>query len=249
VAEIRLTTVGWRSRKTYYKWERRLVQDETFKGRAPLFRSARVIGVARDVASGMVSDGLDPTCLYFPTSLKGAENTSLLVRFKEKAGATPRAVVAALEQAAPDAEWIHPMDELLSLETYMFRVGAWISSFLGALALVLTFSGIYGVMAYLVSQRTREIGIRMALGATTSGVIRIVLANSMKMALVGIGAGLVLALGLARIFASQIPAIKMFDGVAFTGATTVVVSAALIASSVPSWRAAKVDPASTLRCE
>jgi ABC-type antimicrobial peptide transport system permease subunit len=144
---------------------------------------------------------------------------------------------------------IHPMDDVLDLETYMFRIASWVSSFLGALALMLTFSGIYGVMAYLVSQRTREIGIRIALGASRAGVVRIVLANTMKLAGMGIGSGLVLALGLVRVFASQIQAIKIFDGVAFSGAMLVVASAALIACCVPSWRAARVDPASTLRCE
>lgn len=227
----------------------RLVEDATFKGRVPPFHTAEVIGVARDVASGMVSDGLDPTCLYFPTSLLGAENGSLLVRFKENGDATPRSFMAALEQAAPDAALIHPMDELLALETYMFRISSWVSSFLGGLALVLTFSGIYGVMSYLVSQRTREIGIRLALGATPLKVIRIVMANSMQMAGLGMGLGLLLALALVRVFGSQIQAIKIFDGLAFFGATAVVAAAALVAACVPSWRAASVDPASTLRCE
>jgi len=159
-----------------------------------------VIGISRDVASGMLSDGLDPTCLYFPSSLLSPENGSLLVRFKGNGDGTPRAVVFALEQAAPDAQVIDPMEDVLDLETYMFRIASWVSSFLGVLALVLTFSGIYGVMAYLVSQRTREIGIRIALGASHAGVVRIVLASTMKLVGVGIGAGLLLALGLVRIF-------------------------------------------------
>jgi predicted permease len=227
----------------------RLMEDPTLRGRAPAFHTAEVIGIARDVTSGTVSEGLDTTCLYFPTSLQSAGNGSLLVRFKEGGNVTPRSVMAALEQAAPDAHLIHPMDEVLAIETYMYRIGAWVSSFLGALALVLTLSGIYGVMAYLVSQRRKEIGIRMALGATPFSVIRTVLANSMKMASAGIAAGLLLALGLARIFASRITAIRMFDSVAFLGAIAVVASAAFAASCVPSWRAARVNPASTLRSE
>jgi predicted permease len=227
----------------------RLLEDSTFRGRAPAFHTAEVIGIARDVTSGTVSEGLDTTCLYFPTSLQSAGNGSLLVRFKESGNVTPRSVMAALEQAAPDAHLIHPMDEVLALETYMYRIASWVSSFLGGLALLLTFSGIYGVMSYLVSQRTKEIGIRIALGATPSSIVRIVLANSMKMASGGIVAGLLLALGLARIFASQITAIRMFDSVAFLGAIAVVASAAFAASCVPSWRAARVNPASTLRSE
>jgi predicted permease len=227
----------------------RLVQDSTFRGRAPGFHTAEVIGIARDVTSGTVSEGLDTTCLYFPTSFQAAGNGSLLVRFKEAGNVTPHSVMAALEQAAPDAHLIHPMDEVLALETYTYRIGAWVSSFLGALALALTVSGIYGVVSYLVSHRTREIGIRIALGASPVNVMGIVLASSMKMAGAGIGAGLLLAFGVVRVLASQIQAIKIFDGLAFIVAITVVAFAALAAAGIPSLRAARVDPAATLRSE
>jgi ABC-type antimicrobial peptide transport system permease subunit len=134
---------------------------------------------------------------------------------------------------------------------YPFRVSFWISSLLGMLALVLTVSGIYGVMSYLVSQRTKEIGIRMALGANTAAVLWMVVKQSMKMAALGITAGVLLAAGVSRLLASQMEMILVnpFDVMAYAGGVMLVILAAVAASYIPSRRAAQIDPGTTLRFE
>ena len=120
-------------------------------------------------------------------------------------------------------------------------------SALGGLALLLTLSGIYSVLSYLISQRTKEIGIRMALGATTRAVTRLVLQQSGRLALIGIAIGTVLALGVSRLFASHLVLINTFDLIAYSTAICLVAAAALAAAYFPSRRAARIDPLTTLR--
>jgi predicted permease len=218
--------------------------------KVPKFRDARVIGIARDVISGFIGDGKDDTCVYFPTGLRGAGNDSLLIRVKSDASMARRALETILTGIAPDAlQQANPMEQVLAVQFWPFRVAFWISGVLAGLALALTVSGIYGVMSYLVGQRTKEVGIRMALGATTGAVIQIVLSQAMKLSLCGVGIGVALALGVSRIFASQLVMINTFDDLAYIAGVILVMMSAVAASYFPCRRAARVDPASTLRCD
>jgi ABC-type antimicrobial peptide transport system permease subunit len=113
----------------------------------------------------------------------------------------------------------------------------------------LTLSGIYGVLSYLVSQRTKEIGIRMALGASTSAVLRSVLAQSFRLTATGAAIGLLLALGLSRLMAAHMEMINTFDWPAYVGGMALILFIALAAGYLPSRRAARVDPAVTLRAD
>jgi ABC-type antimicrobial peptide transport system permease subunit len=148
-----------------------------------------------------------------------------------------------------EVSFIVPMDEAVAVQIYPFRASSWVGSALGGLALALSLSGIYGVLSYLVSQRTKEIGIRMALGASTSSVVRIVLSQSMRLAVVGIVLGSTLALGVSRLFASELQNVDTFDGLAYIGSIAVALVAALAAAYLPSRRAANVDPITALRCD
>jgi putative ABC transport system permease protein len=121
------------------------------------------------------------------------------------------------------------------------------SAAIGILALVLTLSGIYGIVAYLVSQRTKEIGIRMALGATARSVTALVLKQSMKLGIIGTALGIVLAFGVSKILASGLVMINTFDWLAYIRGVLVVLAACAAASYLPSRRAARIDPLSTLR--
>jgi predicted permease len=215
----------------------------------PVYHAATVIGIARDVTSGYVWDGIDTTCIYFPTGPRGARNQSLLVRVKGDPEAARRGLDAAIAGVSSEVSVVVPMDELLAGQIYPFRASSWIAMALGGLALALSLSGIYGVLSYLVSQRTKEIGIRMALGATTSSVVRIVLSQSMRLAMIGIVIGATLALGVSRLFASELQNVDTFDALAYAGSIAVAVVAALAAAYVPSRRAASVDPVTALRCD
>lgn len=214
----------------------------------PTFTTAQVIGVADDVISGLVFDGRDSTCLYFPTSSNGDQNGALLIRFAPNTA--HQSLDELLDRVAPAAVLrVTPLEELFAAQVYPFRVSFAISSFLGGLALALTLSGIYGVLAYSVTQRTKEIGIRMALGASTSAVIRIVLGQLMRLTLAGTVVGVALALAVSKLLASQLVNVGAFDWLAYLGGIAVVLTAGLAAAFLPSRRAARIAPAITLRCD
>jgi hypothetical protein len=218
--------------------------------RTPGYATARVIGVAKDVINGAIANGPEPTCLYFPTNPSKTGNDSLLVRVKGDDAAARRQVEAAMNRIAPSiADQIIPMDDVFASQFFPFRVMFWLSAFLGLLALVLTASGIYGVISYLVSQRTREIGIRVALGADVRAVVAMVVKQSMRLAAIGTLAGVLFTLMVAPVFAHQLPAIDPYDLVAYGGGVLLVLATVLAASFYPSRRAMRIDPAVTLRCD
>jgi putative ABC transport system permease protein len=115
--------------------------------------------------------------------------------------------------------------------------------------MVLATMGIYGVMAYVVSRRTHEIGVRMALGAQKADVSKMVIVQGMRVVLIGVVIGLIAAFGVARILASQMGALNPLDPVSFIGITSISLLAALLACYRPARRAAKVDPMTSLRYE
>ena len=214
----------------------------------PGYETVTVIGIAGDAVSGYVGDGVDSTCMYFPTSLQAPGSNSLLVHMSGDPVVSGRLLKAAADRVAPNAaDQISSLDELLAFQLFPFRVMFWISSCLGGLALLLAASGIYGVMAYLVNQRSREFGIRMALGATVGAVIRTVLSQALQIALWGAAVGVTLALAIAPLFAHELEAVNPYDGVAYFTGVFLGVTATLAASFFPSRRAAHIDPASSLR--
>jgi hypothetical protein len=204
------------------------------------------VGVARNIISCSIPYGPDPALIYFPSTLAGSG--SLMLRVRGDVETVRRALVSDLDTMFPGAvNQIHPMDQAFELNVYPFRVAAWVGSTLGGLALLLTLSGIYGVLSYLITQRTKEIGIRMALGATTGEVTRLVLRQSGRLAAVGVALGTALALGVSRLFASHLVFLNTFDSVAYTAGVMLVVAASLAAAYFPSRRAARIDPIATLR--
>jgi predicted permease len=218
--------------------------------RIPGYSHARVIGVVRDVISGMVAVGGPEACLYFPTNFRAPHNDSVLVRFGRDSGTARRRLEAALDQVAPSlSDMINPMDEVLAVQIYPFRITFWLAGFLGGVGLLLSVSGIYGVMSYLVSQRTKEIGIRVAMGASARDVVRMVVRQSARLAVFGAVAGVALALAIAPVFAHELDAVRPYDWMPYAGTAAAVVVAALAASFRPARRAASIDPIQTLRCD
>jgi ABC-type antimicrobial peptide transport system permease subunit len=129
------------------------------------------------------------------------------------------------------------------------RVGAISAASLGLLAFMLAIIGLYGVISYLTSQRTHEIGVRMAIGATETDIVRLVLQDGSKLVLFGLSAGLLVTLACSRIAGSFLFGISARDPMTLAGVAPILGCVALIACAIPAWRAARVDPTVALRSE
>ena len=140
-------------------------------------------------------------------------------------------------------------EENLSIAYWGPRMAAGAASTFGALALVLATLGLYSVMTYAVSQRRREIGVRMALGASPREATRLIVSQGMRMALIGITLGLAVSFALTRVLASLLLGVGATDPGAFVGAAILLVAVALLACYIPARRASRVDPLVVLRQE
>jgi putative ABC transport system permease protein len=136
-----------------------------------------------------------------------------------------------------------------NLELWIVRTGARMFTVFGVLALFLAVVGVYGVKAYTVARRTREIGIRMALGATTRDALWLVLRDGLKLTSAGVIAGLALAVGVGRLLASMLYEVSGTDPLIFAVTPLILGFAALLACYVPARRAARIDPMRALRRE
>jgi ABC-type antimicrobial peptide transport system permease subunit len=144
---------------------------------------------------------------------------------------------------------IRTMDEVMGLSTARERFNMLLLTIFGGVALVLAAIGIYGLMAYTVEQSSQQMGIRMALGADRSAIHSLVVWSGMKLALAGIGLGLITAFGLTRLIASFLFGVHPWDPVAFVAAPLILGIVALAAVWLPGLRASQVDPVQALRTE
>jgi putative ABC transport system permease protein len=133
--------------------------------------------------------------------------------------------------------------------TFVFRVGALVAAAIGVLGLILAMVGVYGVVSFAASQRTHEIGIRLALGANGRDILKIVLQQGIVLVGVGVGAGLVLALLLTRTMATLLVGVSPTDAVTFVSATVMLAAIGAWACYAPARRAMKLDPVVALRHE
>ena len=216
-----------------------------FRGR----RDARVIGVVRNVALGTIIDPVDAPIAYYP-SAADAPDMALLALVTGPQAVAMRRIDAALAELAPSTvEDIHTLDAYMYGGIYPFRAAYWIAAALGAIALVLTVTGVYGVLSYVVAQRRKELGIRVALGAAAANIVSLVLGQSMRLCAIGLVAGVVLAAGVAQLFTANIVRLTTFEPMAFAGGALMVLLSCLAAAYVPSRRASRADPMEALRAQ
>ncbi len=218
-------------------------------GSKMIFSSAQVVGVARD--NQLYSSGATPPLsVYVPGAAPGEMDTRLLVR-------TTTDAAGLKDLARREAFAVEPVlrlkvktfEEIITGQQTIMSAASHGATVLGTLALMLAVIGLYGVMAWLVVQRTREIGIRMALGAQAHNVLVLVLAQGMKLVVIGAVIGIPVSFAVARLLSSMLVGLTTSDALTIGVVTLLLVGVTLLACYLPARRATRVDPLETLRYE
>ncbi len=209
-----------------------------------------VVGVVGDVRQQSLTKEVRPQ-VYAPQGQVGLEEMALLVGTRtdpRTMGAAIRGVVHGIDPSVPVSE-VRTLSEVRGASISTDRFRAVVLGSFAVIALALAAIGVYGVISYGVIQRSREIGIRMALGAQRREILRLVVWEGMLTVAVGIAAGVVAAAGLSRFIASLLYAVRPTDPATFAALSTLIAGVALAACILPARRAMRVDPARTLRAE
>ncbi|MFL5364304.1 MAG: ABC transporter permease [Myxococcales bacterium] len=209
-----------------------------------------VIGVVGDIHQFGLGQPPRPEA-YLPLSQTPTPSMQLAVKASGDRNALAAGLRREVSALDPDQPlWsIQPLEELLGQTLQARRASTLLLAVFSGLALLLSVLGIYAMMAYAVVQRTREIGVRMALGAESGGVVRLVVRQGMRLALLGVGIGLPAALALAQLISTQLYGIASVDVPTYVGTSAVLSAAALVACWMPARVAARVDPIVALRAE
>jgi len=209
-----------------------------------------VVGVVGDVKHYGLEQPTRPG-LYFPLDLNPQPTLTVAIHAAQDPATllpTIRDVLHRLDPEIPLVR-VRTMDEAIRRSTALRSAQSWMLGVFATLAFVLAIGGAYGVATYLVTQRTREIGIRVALGACTEDVLRSVVAHGLGVVLGGVAAGLVASVFLAGLLGDALFGVSTHDAGVLTFVSVVLVTTALVANGVPARRAARIDPMRTLRTE
>ncbi|HEX7186020.1 MAG TPA: ABC transporter permease [Thermoanaerobaculia bacterium] len=210
-----------------------------------------IVGIVPDVANDNIDDEGIEASAYLSYPYQTARNTGLTIRTRRPVAeviAAARAEIKASDANLPVFE-VYTMDQVRRLGNWEFRFFGGMFTVFGLIALFLAAIGVYGVLSYSVSQRLREIGVRIALGARRRDVLRLVLGQGVGLALIGIGIGLLGAFGVTRVISSILYGISATDLVSFGLNSLLLAAVAALASYVPADRAMRVDPLEALRDE
>jgi predicted permease len=211
-----------------------------------------IVGVVSDVHEGALDATVAPT-EYFPLNQTGDSSFTLVVRTRQDATALLPELVAMLHQIDPNLGVSDEGVLVAKIEgtqaALLHRFAAWLIGGFAGVALVLGVVGLYGVTAYSVSQRTREIGVRMALGAQRNAVYGLVMRQAGWLTVTGLALGLAGAVGAATLIRKMLFGVAAWDTVTLVAVAAVLGAAAMAASFVPARRAASVDPVQALRSE
>jgi macrolide transport system ATP-binding/permease protein len=232
-----------------------------FPGEDPIGKQVRydpsqpaieIIGIVDDIKEGPLDEEVQPV-LYTPFNQEPGNLFFVVVRTVQPPQELLKSLQGTVHRIDPDILTFDPetMEDHInrSQSTYLHRSSAWLVGGFAAIALLLGVVGLYGVIAYSVSQRTREIGVRMALGAQRSSVYQMVLREAGRLTAVGIMAGLICSVGAADLLRKLLYATEPWDAPTLVGVAAVLVVSALLASYIPARRAASVDPVKALRSE
>ena len=225
-----------------------------FPDRPPLFDLAmgmrEIVGVARDVRHEGLETEPQPE-MYIPDRQSPEREMNLVIRAAvdpASLAAAVRGAVSAVDQDQPVAN-VKLMSQLLADSVAKPRFNYLLLTIFAAVALILSATGVYGVMSYAVTARTREVGIRLALGAQAADVMKLVISHGMRPVVAGIALGLAGAYALTRVMATLLFGVSATDPAIFAGVAALLATVALLACYLPARRATKVDPVIALRHE
>ena len=238
------------------------IADRVFAGRDPIGRKLRYSAIEADgdVVVGVVGDvkitGLDEAIrpvLYYPFRQSASTFQNLVARTESDPNVLAGAIRNEIRNLEPDAAILNvrTMDDMIAQTpaSFMRRFPALVISIFAGVALLLASIGIYGVVSYSVSQQTHYIGVRMALGASPADILKMVLKQGLLLALLGVGIGVLAALGLMRLLSTLLYQVSTNDVTTFATVTGALFAVALLACYLPARRATKVDPLVALRYE
>jgi putative ABC transport system permease protein len=209
-----------------------------------------IVGVVRNTVVNNIGEEPQPVA-YLPLM----QNYSPLATVAVRTSGRPEAVISAVRSQVQSLDTnlaltqIQTIEEVIGQGLWAPRMGAALLAVFGGLALVLAIIGVYGVLSYSVNQQTREIGIRMAMGAQSGRVLRLVVGQGMRLAGAGLVLGLLVAFAAMRVLGSLLFGVSAHDPLTFGAVSLVLAIAAVLACYIPARRATKVDPIIALRYE
>jgi putative ABC transport system permease protein len=216
----------------------------------PQVNEAEIIGIVGDVKNNGIKSATE-MAIYFPQSQFAYRSMNVVVRTQSN----PMSIVGAVRNAVWSLDSNMPISNMKTMEQTLSdsiapqRFTLTLLGLFAALSLALAGVGIYGVMSYTTAQRTREVGVRMALGASRSDITSLVMKQVVTLAATGVAIGLAGAFGLTRLMATLIFGVSATDPLAFTAVSMLLAGVALLAGYIPAYRATKVDPMTALRYE
>ena len=246
----RVAIINERMASTFWPGEDPIGKRIKLGGPQPSNPWITIIGVVGNLPHRELSSSIKPDW-YLPHLQAPNQDMYLVVR----AGSDPLSIAAAVRNQVKEADKdlpvsnIRTMDQLISQSIAPWRFNMLLLSLFAGIALILAAVGIYGVISYSVTQRTHEIGIRMALGAQTGDVLRLVVRQGLRLVLIGVAIGLGIAFTLTRVMTSLLYGVKTTDPITFTAIPVLLTGVALLACYLPARKAIKVDPMAALRNE
>lgn len=209
-----------------------------------------VVGVARDSVVNQVGEDPQPIA-FLPMTQDYVPVVTLHVRTTERPESVLATTRSALQSLEPNLAitQVFTIEELVKQALWASLMGGILLTVFGALALVLSAVGVYGVLSYSVNQQTREIGLRMALGAQRHDVLRLILGQGLRLTVLGLGLGLLLALVAMRVLVSLLFNVRAYDPSTYMAVTLLLGTVALLACYVPARRAMRLDPMAALRID
>jgi putative ABC transport system permease protein len=211
-----------------------------------------IVGVVPDFLTSEMDDRTDaPPAVFVAYRLAETPNTGIIVR----AAGDPSALTGAIRAAVRESDAGLPifavatMNEVRRKGFWAFELFSWMFGIFGALALVLGSAGVYGVLSYAVSQRTQELGIRIALGASRREILALTVGHGLRLVAVGVVAGVVAAAGATRVIATLLYDVSPTDPISFAAVIGILGGVGLLASYIPARRALTIDPVTALRSE